>query len=80
MLSHPESLTVIFQRLQDSGYPLSGASDHGISEALYLEDPDQNCLELCWYKPCNQWQPKLDGSQDMYTRRPDIEDLMKELH
>ena len=74
-----KDLAVIFRRLQDAGYPLSGASDHGVSEALYLEDPDQNGLELYWDKPRDQWTQKPDGTLDMYTRRLDIEGLLKEL-
>ncbi len=74
-----KDLALIFQRLQDARYPLTGASDHGVSEALYLDDPDQNGVELYWDRPPNQWPKKADGSLDMYTRRLDLEGLMKEL-
>lgn len=72
-------LAVIFDRLQQSGYPLSGASDHGVSEALYLEDPDKNGIELYWDKPEEKWPKKADGSLDMYTKALDLDDLIEEL-
>ena len=72
-------LATIFQRLQEAEYPLTGASDHGVSEALYLDDPDQNGVELYWDRPRNQWPKNTDGSLDMFTRRLDIESLLEEL-
>jgi len=74
-----KDLAAIFHRLQNAGYPLTGASDHGVSEALYLNDPDKNGLELYWDKPKEQWPLKEDGSLEMYTRSLDLEDLMNEL-
>lgn len=74
-----KDLAVILNRLQQADYPLTGASDHGVSEALYLNDPDMNGVELYWDKPKEQWPKKADGSLEMYTQPLDIDDLMKEL-
>lgn len=71
-----KDLAVIFQRLQEANYPLTGASDHGVSEALYLDDPDKNGVELYWDKPKEQWPQKPDGSLEMYTRPLDLDDLL----
>ncbi len=73
-----KDLAVILQRLLQAGYPLTGASDHGVSEAIYLNDPDENGVELYWDRPKEQWPMKGDGSLDMYTRRLDLDDLLKE--
>lgn len=72
-------LAVAFQRLQKSGYPLTGASDHGVSEAIYLNDPDENGVELYWDRPKDQWPQKPDGSLEMYTRPLNLTDLLSEL-
>ena len=72
-------LAVALQRLLDAKYPITGASDHGVSEALYLDDPDKNGVELYWDKPREQWPLKEDGSIEMYTHRLDLENLLKEL-
>ena len=74
-----KDLAQILQRLRDNGYPLSGASDHGVSEALYLDDPDGNGVELYWDRPKEQWPYHEDGSLDMYTRPLDTNDLLDEL-
>lgn len=74
-----KDLAAIFQRLHEEKYPLSGASDHGVSEAIYLDDPDKNGVELYWDKPKDQWPQKPDGSLEMYTRPLDIESLLNEL-
>ncbi|WP_137044035.1 VOC family protein [Pseudolabrys sp. FHR47] len=66
-------------RLIAAGIPLDGASDHGVSEALYLRDPDDNGVELYWDRPQEEWPKNQDGSLHMYTRRLDLDDLMKEL-
>jgi catechol 2,3-dioxygenase len=78
---YPErrDLAVIFDRLVKAEYKLTGASDHGVSEALYLDDPDGNGVELYWDRPREQWPHHADGSPEMYTRALDIEGLMKEL-
>ena len=65
-------------RLIEAGIPLDGASDHGVSEALYLRDPDQNGVELYWDKPKEQWPREADGALAMYTRRLDLDDLLRQ--
>ncbi len=74
-----KNLAEILQRLMDSDYPLSGASDHGVSEAIYLDDPDHNGVELYWDRPKEQWPLNEDGSLNMFTKALDIEDLLGEL-
>ncbi|MFZ0490243.1 MAG: VOC family protein [Salegentibacter sp.] len=78
---YPErkELARIFRRLREAEYPITGASDHGVSEAIYLNDPDQNGVELYWDKPRSEWPKKPDGSLEMYTRKLEISDLLKEL-
>ena len=66
-------------RVTEARVPLDGASDHGVSEALYLRDPDENGVELYWDRPKELWPRSADGSLEMFTRRLDIEDLMREL-
>lgn len=68
-----------YRRLVDAGIPLEGASDHGVSEALYLRDPDKNGVELYWDKPREQWPVTGDGQLQMYSRRLDLEDLWREV-
>lgn len=72
-------LAVIFDRLRKAQYPFTGASDHGVSEALYLNDPDRNGLELYWDRPRELWPRKSDGSLDMYTKALNIRSLLNEL-
>jgi len=74
-----KDLAVIFQRLLKANYPLTGASDHDVSEALYLNDPDGNGVELYWDRPKEEWPHNEDGSLIMYTRALDLESLMNEL-
>ncbi|MCA0432299.1 MAG: VOC family protein [Proteobacteria bacterium] len=66
------------KRLIENNYPLDGASDHGVSEALYLRDPDENGVELYWDKPESQWPRKDDGSLAMVTQRLDLNNLLKQ--
>ena len=73
-----KDLAVIYKRLIEANYPLTGASDHGVSEALYLNDPDQNGVELYWDRPKEQWPVKKDGSIEMYTIALDLDDLLKQ--
>ncbi len=72
-----KDLGQIFKRLLEAKYPFTGASDHGVSEALYLDDPDGNGVELYWDKPRDEWPTKADGSIDMYTHALDLESLLK---
>ena len=67
------------QRLMAAGVPLDGASDHGVSEALYLRDPDQNGIELYWDRPEAQWPRTADGTIAMYTKRLDLQNLLAEV-
>src|SRR4051812_34174638 len=73
-----KDLAFIFHRLRKESYPFSGASNHGVSEALYLNDPDENGVELYWDRPREQWPKKEDGSIDMFTLPLDLDDLLKE--
>ncbi|WKZ60381.1 MAG: VOC family protein [Cyclobacteriaceae bacterium] len=75
-----KDLAAILDRLRQHRYPLTGASDHGVSEALYLDDPDGNGVELYWDKPRDQWPQKSDGSIEMYTRALNLNDLLEELN
>lgn len=74
-----KDLAEAVKRLIDAGYPLTGASDHGVSEAIYLDDPDRNGVELYWDRPKEDWPRKPDGAIDMYTHPLDIDDLLREL-
>ena len=75
-----KDLAVIFKRVTDYKYPFTGFADHGVSEALYLNDPDQNGVELYWDKPKDAWPKKADGSIDMYTKALDLNNLLEELN
>ena len=72
-----KELALILKRLMDAKYPLTGASDHGVSEAIYLDDPDRNGVELYWDKPKEQWPVDENGNLQMVTDPLDIEDLIK---
>jgi catechol 2,3-dioxygenase len=74
-----KDLAFIYNRLTQESYPLTGASDHGVSEALYLNDPDDNGVELYWDRPKELWPQKPDGSLEMFTRALDLRDLLQEL-
>ena len=74
-----KDLATVLKRLMDAKYPLTGMSDHGISEAIYLDDPDHNGVELYWDRPKDQWPLKEDGSLEMYTIALDVEGLLNEL-
>ncbi|MFL6589934.1 MAG: VOC family protein [Chthoniobacterales bacterium] len=66
------------RRLVAAEIPLDGASDHGVSEALYLRDPDENGVELCWDRPKEQWPRGPNGELAMFTRALDLDDLLRE--
>jgi catechol 2,3-dioxygenase len=66
------------RRVVKAGISLEGASDHGVSEALYLRDPDGNGVELYWDRPKEQWPRSADGGVAMFTRPLDVEALLKE--
>jgi catechol 2,3-dioxygenase len=71
-----EALAVAYRRLVNLEIPLEGAADHGVSEALYLRDPDGNGLELYWDRPREQWPIAEDGSLAMFTRGLNLEGLL----
>jgi catechol 2,3-dioxygenase len=66
------------RRVLAAGIELEGAADHGVSEAIYLRDPDGNGVELYWDRPREQWPHSADGGIEMYTHRLDVEGLLKE--
>jgi len=74
-----KDLATIFDRIRRAHYPLTGASDHGVSEALYLDDPDGNGVELYWDRPKELWPKNPDGSLTMFTRPLDLSNLLTEL-
>lgn len=73
------ALADALRRLGEAGIRLGGASDHGVSEALYLRDPDGNGLELYWDLPKERWPRSADGSVSMHTGPLDLRDLLGEL-
>jgi catechol 2,3-dioxygenase len=74
-----KDLAIIFDRLRKAGYPISGASDHGVSEALYLNDPDGNGIELYWDRPREEWSYGENGSIEMVTLPLDLSGLLAEM-
>ncbi len=64
------------RRLIKAGIPIGGASDHGVSEAIYLDDPDGNGVELYWDRPREEWPLDADGNLTMFTKRLDLEGLL----
>lgn len=72
------ALAEAFHRVLAARIPLEGAADHGVSEALYLRDPDDNGVELYWDRPKELWPRAPDGRLAMYTRRLDLKDLLSE--
>lgn len=75
-----KDLAVALKRIIDHGYPLTGASDHGVSEAIYMDDPDKNGVELYWDRPKDQWPKDKSGNITMYTQPLDIENLLAEIN
>jgi len=73
------SLADALRRLVDAGISLDGASDHGVSEALYLHDPDQNGVELYWDKPEAEWPRTPSGGLAMVTEPLDLKGLLATL-
>lgn len=72
------ALADAFRRVLDAGIELEGAADHGVSESLYLRDPDGNGVELYCDKPKDVWPHRHDGSLAMFTRPLDLEKLLSE--
>src|SRR6478609_1325084 len=72
------ALADALRRLTAANIALDGASDHGVSEALYLRDPDENGVELYWDKPRERWPFGADGKLAMFTKRLDVDDLLRQ--
>jgi catechol 2,3-dioxygenase len=74
------ALADALKRVVDAGITLTGASDHGVSEALYLDDPDGNGVELYWDRPRDQWpEPQLGNKVEMYVKPLNLRSLFAEL-
>jgi len=74
-----KDLALALKRVQDAGYPILGASDHGVSEAVYLKDPDGIGVELYWDRSKEEWRKKDDGTVEMMTIKLNLEELLSEL-
>jgi catechol 2,3-dioxygenase len=72
------ALADALRRLLEAGIPLDGAADHGVSEALYLRDPDENGVELYWDRPPETWPRTPDGALAMFTRPLNLKGLLAE--
>jgi catechol 2,3-dioxygenase len=72
------ALADAFRRVVSAGIELEGAADHGVSESLYLRDPDANGVELTWDKPKEQWPRSANGRLAMFTRPLDLHELFSE--
>ena len=70
------ALADALRRVMAAGIELDGASDHGVSDALYLRDPDQNGVELYWDRPRADWPVTKSGELEMFTRRLDLQALL----
>lgn len=74
-----KELAEVLQRLLEAEYPLTGAADHGVSEAIYLNDPDGNGVELYFDRPRSEWPKDKEGGLSMFTKALHIDDLLGEL-
>jgi len=74
-----KDLALAFRRLKDANYPIIGATDHGVSEAIYIEDPDHIGVELYWDRPEKEWKRKANGEVEMTSEVFDLEKLLSEL-
>jgi catechol 2,3-dioxygenase len=72
------ALAAALRRVLEAKIPLQGAADHGVSESIYLNDPDQNGVELYVDKPREKWPRTADGQLEMYTRALDLHELLRE--
>jgi catechol 2,3-dioxygenase len=73
-----QALAEAFKRVLDHGVEIDGAADHGVSEAIYLHDPDGNGIEIYWDKPAAEW-PRRDGAIEMVSDHLDLPGLLNEL-
>ena len=78
LLPERKELAKVFRSIIKHKWPIEGAADHGVSEAIYLKDPDQNGIEIYIDKPKQQWPKDAKGDIEMYTKQLDIENLLKE--
>lgn len=67
------------QQVINANYPITGTADHGVSEAIYMNDPDGNGVELYWDKPSDQWPFDASGNLQMFTKPLDLQQLLREL-
>lgn len=74
-----KNLAFILNRLVEANYPLTGMSDHGVSEAIYMNDPDGNGVELYWDRPMDLWPKAETGDLAMITAPLDVKGLLGEL-
>ena len=74
-----KDLAIIYKRIKNANYSFTGFADHGVSEALYLNDPDENGVELYWDKPKELWPKNEDGTLFMYSVELNLVDLLAEL-
>lgn len=74
-----KELAEVLKRILDAEYPLTGAADHGVSEAIYLNDPDGNGVELYFDRPKEEWPKNEEGSLAMYSKALHLEDLLNEI-
>ena len=72
------ALAAALARVLAARIPLRGAADHGVSESIYLSDPDDNGVELYWYKPQEVWPRTPNGQLAMFTRPLDLHELLRE--
>ena len=79
LMPNRKELAGAVKRLTDHGWPIDGAADHGVSEAVYLRDPDKNGIEIYVDRPRDQWPRDTQGKLTMYTRPLDLDLLMAEL-
>jgi catechol 2,3-dioxygenase len=79
LLPTRKDLARALHRLREAGYPITGSADHGVSEAIYLDDPDGNGVELYWDRPRDQWPRDESGNLHMTILPLDLNDLLEEL-
>jgi catechol 2,3-dioxygenase len=73
-----KELAGALKQLMEANYPLTGAADHGVSEAIYLDDPDGNGVEIYWDRPREQWPVDAEGKLQMFTKHLDLNALLTE--
>ncbi|WP_395047694.1 VOC family protein [Flavobacterium sp.] len=75
-----KDLATIYNRLLKEKYPITGSADHGVSQAIYLNDPDGNGVELYWDRPKETWSYNPDGTIVMFSHVLDLDNLLKEIN